>query len=98
MADPLDRFRLADRPMRGSILDRLIDDDPSALRDPPIDKRVEMAQLREAVRRDLEHLLNTRCPPRTPPSALKALPESIGTFGIHDFFTQGLATRAEREA
>ncbi|MEM7497634.1 MAG: type VI secretion system baseplate subunit TssE [Pseudomonadota bacterium] len=98
MASPLERYRLADRPLRGSLLDRLIDDDPSTLRDPPVDRREALAALREALRRDLELLLNTRCPPVTPPADLEALPESLSCFGTQDFFAAGLATREEREA
>lgn len=98
MANPLERYRLSEQPLRASVLDRLIDEDPSQTRDPAIDRRAEMTAMREALRRDLELLLNTRCPPHTPPPALTALTESIGTFGIDEFFTPGLATRAEREA
>ena len=98
MSRSLERFRPSDQPLKGSLLDRLIDEDPSAERDQPIERRFEMKALRESVRRDLEMLLNTRCPPETPPRALEQLDRSLCSFGIEDFFAASLTTRAERDA
>ena len=44
-----------------SVLDRLIDLEPRQSQEPPIVLSTSVADLKQAVRRDLEWLLNTRC-------------------------------------
>ncbi len=80
-----------------SLFDRLLDDEP--------DQRVERIETRqnqlrlalEALRRDLEVLLNTRCCPVTPPKALPELQRSLLTYGTTDFVGTNLLSREQRE-
>ncbi|MGO7917306.1 type VI secretion system baseplate subunit TssE, partial [Rhizobium ruizarguesonis] len=69
MVDPLERYRLRDRVLARSILDRLIDEAPDRTADPPGSFVDQVRDVREAIRRDLEALLNTRRCPATPPAA-----------------------------
>ncbi len=80
-----------------SLLDRLLDDEP--------DQRVERIETRqgqlrasvEALRRDLEALLNARCCPTTPPRGLPELQRSLLTYGTSDFTMANLLSRDQRE-
>jgi len=49
-----------DQPLLPSVLDRLLDANPDLSRDPPKSRGQHLAELRQAVRRDLEALLNAR--------------------------------------
>ena len=60
MADPLDIYRAGSRQLVRSVLDRLLDDAPFSPADPPVSDATQVRELREAIRRDLELLLNTR--------------------------------------
>lgn len=91
------RFTQNDR-LAPSLLDRLIDLDPDLQRDPPLMQAEQPAGLRAALRRDLEILLNTRCRPETPPSALNQLSDSLVSFGVEDFFATSLVTDMQRQA
>jgi type VI secretion system protein ImpF len=77
---------------RGSILDRLIDDE-----DQPKAQSMGMAELRRAIRRDLEMLLNTRrrCV-RWDPS-LDLLDNSVFGYGLPDLLALDLADESDRE-
>jgi len=79
MADPLERYRPTGEVLARSLFDRLCDSDPDLAADAPRTIGEQMGELREALRRDLERLLNTRRPPvwtifrtRWPPSASTA--------------------------
>ena len=67
------------------LLDRLIDDNPDQLRDPPVSASEALANLRRAVRRDLEALLNARRPWASLPPGYAILETSPLGFGIPDF-------------
>ena len=49
-----------ERPVRPSVLDRLIDDDPRSNVEPPLTRSQSVRQFKTALRRDLEWLLNAR--------------------------------------
>ena len=49
-----------ERPVRPSVLDRLIDDDPKSNVEPPLTRSQSVRQFKTALRRDLEWLLNAR--------------------------------------
>jgi type VI secretion system protein ImpF len=81
---------MADRPKNNqpllpSIIDRLIDDDPTVSREAPKTNLQVLRDLKLAVRRDLENLLNTRCRPMTWPEDLVELESSLVNYGIPDF-------------
>ncbi|MCW5746303.1 MAG: type VI secretion system baseplate subunit TssE [Alphaproteobacteria bacterium] len=68
-----------------SVLDRLIDERPEETRERPLTPSQTMARLREAVRRDLEALLNTRERCRGWPDILGEIDESVVGYGLPDF-------------
>ena len=67
-----------------SVLERLLDRDPSGVTEPPPTRAQSVRLLRASVRRDLEWLLNTR---RTPEAAGSEFPEvshSLYNYGLPD--------------
>ena len=79
------------------LLDRLIDDAPDQLRDPPLSASESMVKLRNSVRRDLEALLNSRRRWRSWPSSMPELATSPIGFGIPDFGAAAFNDRRQRE-
>jgi type VI secretion system protein ImpF len=75
----------ADQPLLPSVLDRLLDDEPDVRRDPAPSPHQLLRTVKQAVRRDLQNLLNTRrrCLP-TPPN-LAELDQSLVEYGMPDF-------------
>ncbi|MFS2178610.1 type VI secretion system baseplate subunit TssE [Rhizobium pisi] len=92
MADPLERYRLRDRVLARSILDRLIDEAPDRAVDPPMSFVDQVRDVREAIRRDLEALLNTRRCPETPPAALAELKDALVSYGVDGVVSANLMT------
>lgn len=92
MADPLERYRPRDRVLSRSILDRLIDDAPDRDFDPPASVTDQTRQMREAIRRDLESLLNTRRCPSAPPSELTELKDALVSYGLDGMVSANLVT------
>ena len=86
-----------DQPLLPSVLDRLLDADPGAQRDAPKSRGQHLAEMRRAVRRDLEALLNTRQRCVSWPEDLKELDQSLISYGIKDFASLNLGTDGERE-
>lgn len=82
---------------RVSLLDRLLDHDPMQATDPPTLPAETQSGLRDALRRDLSILLNTRCRPVSPPDDLPALADSLVSLGVEDFFNASLVTDAQRQ-
>jgi type VI secretion system protein ImpF len=81
---------MADRPKKTqpllpSVIDRLIDDDPTVSREVSKSNLHVLRDLKQAVRRDLENLLNTRCRPIAWPEELTELETSLVNYGIPDF-------------
>jgi type VI secretion system protein ImpF len=74
-----------DQPLLPSVLDRLLDDEPDIRRDPAQSPHQLLREVKQAVRRDLQNLLNTRrrCLP-LPPN-LTELEESLVNYGMPDF-------------
>jgi type VI secretion system protein ImpF len=80
--------------LRLSFLDRLLldaegEDDLSPMR--------ELPRLHDAVRRDLESLLNSRRFCRSWPRSAGELDVSVLSFGLADIYSQPMATEAQRE-
>jgi type VI secretion system protein ImpF len=67
-----------------SIIDRLIDNEPELSSEALASRSRSLQQFKEAVKRDLEWLLNTR-QTRYIPKALKELNHSIAVYGLKDF-------------
>jgi type VI secretion system protein ImpF len=71
--------------MQGSILDRLIDQEPGAFEGPVQYRQLTFNQARAAVGRDLENLLNTKNFDTPLPAAFSELNRSVFVYGIPDF-------------
>jgi type VI secretion system protein ImpF len=68
-----------------SVLDRLIDYEPEVSQEPVASRSRGLRQLKQAVRRDLEWLLNTREYIGEIPPDLKELQHSLAVYGLPDF-------------
>lgn len=80
-----------------SVLDRLIDNDPQVHVEAAASRNQLLRDLKQAVRRDLENLLNTRirCVPWS--TGLVELKQSVVNYGIPDLTGTPLASSRERE-
>lgn len=78
-----------------SVLDRLLDYDPRVSSDPPRSRTMQMQELKQSVRRDLEWLLNTRCHFENIDDRLEEAPKSVAFFGLPDF--TGLSAKSPSE-
>jgi type VI secretion system protein ImpF len=79
------------------LLDRLIDLAPDQSRDPPPSASDSLVALRNAVRRDLEALLNARRCWRSWPESLKELTVSPIGYGVPDFSSGAFNDARQRE-
>jgi type VI secretion system protein ImpF len=80
-----------------SILDRLIDERPDLRSEAPLSPGQVMENVREAVRRDLENLLNTPTRWRSWPSELPELNRSLVAYGLPDMWASNLGAAEDRE-
>lgn len=80
-----------------SVLDRLLDYDPQATREPPRSRSASVAELRQAVRRDLEWLLNTRTMLDPAESELEEARRSVAFYGLPDFTGVGASSGMEQQ-
>jgi type VI secretion system protein ImpF len=84
-----------------SILDRLIDENPSSNVESDRSRAQLLRELKLSVRRDLENLLNTRAClyplPEPLPDQYKQLEKSIINYGIPDFSSLGMGGREQRD-
>jgi type VI secretion system protein ImpF len=76
--------REAERSAQPSVLDRLIDRDPGSSADPQVAWATSVKELKDAVRRDLEWLLNTRRIVHTAPESFSELTQSLYHYGLPD--------------
>ena len=86
-----------DQPLVPSVLDRLLDENPESDRDPPKSHHQILRELKQSVRRDLEHLLNTRERCTSWPEDLSELDLSLLNYGSPDFTGVNMSVAAERE-
>ena len=84
-------------PLLPSVLDRLLDDQPDRLQDAPRNRGQNLAVLRDAVRRDLEALLNNRRRCISPPPGLEELEKSLVEYGVPDFLSANMGSQEARE-
>jgi type VI secretion system protein ImpF len=82
----------SDQPLVPSVLDRLLDDSPETSTEPAKNRAVLLREMKQAVRRDLENLLNTRRRNRPVPDGLADAADSLVTYGIPDFSGTGPAS------
>lgn len=86
------------RTLVASVLDRLLDDDPDVSTEPASTARPLLRDLRRAVQRDMENLLNARRRPLSWPKEEGELERSVLDYGIPDLTGANLASQEAREA
>ena len=79
-----------------SVFDRLLDYDPKATREPAISTQMALKELKQAVRRDLEWLLNTRRTVINVPETLTEVNRSVAVYGIPDLTAVNIDSKAEQ--
>jgi type VI secretion system protein ImpF len=87
----------AEQPLVPSVLDRLMDFEPDVTREPPKGRNQVLRELKMAVQRDLENLLNTRQRCLSLPPELKELKKSLVNYGIPDFLGASMSAARDRE-
>jgi type VI secretion system protein ImpF len=86
-----------ERGLMPSVLDRLLDDRPDETAEPPTARGRGLRELKAAVRRDLEFLLNARCNFIEIPEDLPEARKSLLMFGLPDFSTYNLSNTPGRQ-
>src|SRR5690349_10989293 len=86
-----------ERPVRPSVLDRLIDEDPRSNVEPPLTRLQSVRQYKTALRRDLEWLLNARRNITKVPDECEQLQRSVFTFGLPDITSMSKDSRESFE-
>ncbi len=89
---------MSSHPLLSPVLDRLIDEDPAVTREPSKSRSEVLADMRRSVRRDLEHLLNTRRRPLLPVEGLEEIEDSVVRYGLPDIAAQNLGSAHGRAA
>ena len=84
--------------IQSSILDRLIDREPHLPRDSAQYRLLNFNQIKAAVIRDLEKLLNTKSQITPIPPAYKNVGDSVFTYGLPDFTAQNSKSSPVRQA
>lgn len=79
-----------------SVLDRLIDHAPDATQEAPASRQKSLRDLKAAVKRDLEWLLNSRQVVGGVPEDLKETSHSLAAYGLPDFTGVSLKNSAEQ--
>ena len=79
------------------MLDRLIDYEPELSREPLASRSKSLRQLKDAVKRDLEQLLNTRQSGDWLPPDLKELNNSLAAYGLPDFTSFSVKSPSEQD-
>jgi type VI secretion system protein ImpF len=87
----------SDQDLRPSVLDRLIDREPRVSSEEALRGSQHLARVKEAVKRDLEWLLNSRQLLADRPPELKHLANSLLTFGMPDFSTSMLSNTNDQD-
>lgn len=86
-----------ERPVRPSVLDRLIDDNPTSNVEPPLTRSQSVRVFKAALRRDLEWLLNARRIITPVPEDCEELTRSVYTFGLPDITSMSKDSRESFE-
>lgn len=79
------------------LIDRLIDDDPAHQVEPALTHAQSVRGLRNALRRDLEWLLNTRQNPQHAGDEYAELSRSLYNYGFPDFSTFAFSNPKDRQ-
>jgi type VI secretion system protein ImpF len=87
----------ANSPVTLSVFDRLIDQDPKVRAEAAPTRQQSLRELKAALRRDLEWLLNTRQPLDAPPEGATELPHSLCAYGLPDITSMGVSSLEDRK-
>jgi len=79
-----------------SVVDRLIDREPLLASEPSMSRPQSVRNLKAALRRDLEWLLNTRRNPEAAGESLQELSASLYNYGLPDFSAYSLNSPRDR--
>jgi type VI secretion system protein ImpF len=80
-----------------SVLDRLLDDEPTVSREPPTSRRQDLRALEKSVARDVEELLNARRETLEElPSEFVEVNRSLLTYGLPDLTSLSLLNNDDR--
>jgi type VI secretion system protein ImpF len=82
--------------VKPSVLDRLLDYEPELTREAVASRARSLRELKDAVRRDLEWLLNTRQAPDELPAELKELNNSLAAYGVPDFTSFSIKSSSDQ--
>lgn len=80
-----------------SVFDRLVDRDPKIRAETPPTRLQSMREMKSALRRDLEWLLNTRQSLDSPPEGSKEVPRSLFTYGLPDITSMSVSSGDDRD-
>lgn len=83
--------------LQPSILDRLIDEAPELSHEPVPYRYFTIGQVKAAVTRDLDNLLNTRRNIVVPPAAFEELNNSLFVYGVRDYTAQNPRSPAAKQ-
>jgi type VI secretion system protein ImpF len=86
-----------ERPVRPSVLDRLIDEAPASNVEPPLSRSQSVRLFKTALRRDLEWLLNARRTITPVPDDCDELTRSVFAFGLPDITSMSKDSRESFE-
>jgi type VI secretion system protein ImpF len=87
----------AEQPLIPSVLDRLIDHEPEVKREAPHSRNQVLREVKQALGRDLENLLNTRRRCGLLPEGLLDLKRSLIRYGIPDFTGANMGSVENRQ-
>lgn len=87
----------SDQDLRPSLLDRLIDREPKVTSESPAQGSQHIARIKDAIKRDLEWLLNSRQPLARWPGEMRHLTSSLLTYGMPDFTTSMLSNPHDQD-
>ena len=84
-------------PVTLSVLDRLVDLEPERKLEPPLTRAQSLRELKAALRRDLEWLLNSRRTIEPSPASLKEVERSLYNYGLPDVSSLYLRSSKDQE-
>jgi type VI secretion system protein ImpF len=79
-----------------SVLDRLIDQDPKSSSEAPLQRAQAVRLLKNAVKRDLEWLLNNRRIAGEPPESMREVSRSLYIYGLPDFSAYNIGSDRDK--
>jgi type VI secretion system protein ImpF len=83
-------------PVTLSVLDRLIDDDPKHSAEAPLTRPQSLRQLKAALKRDLEWLLNTRRTIDPAPESARETVRSVYHYGFADISSKSVLSSQDQ--